>query len=141
MNNKHAVVLFVEENILLLSGAWFLWVVWLFIYALRNGGTSNWVGAITQLIGLIVTTAVVIQARRSRDKGLSPQPPNIQRMKPLELEAYLEQLSPQKRQSFVAHLLAVGTTDEQYISTLTPEEESQYQSLLEKLRNETETEA
>ena len=60
----------------------------------------------------------------------------IRRMTPSELEAYLKTLSPDKRQRFVSRLLAVGAGDEQYVSSLTPEQRTQYGSLLERLKLE-----
>ncbi|MBT3291005.1 MAG: hypothetical protein HN380_26910, partial [Victivallales bacterium] len=52
MKKKHPAILFVEKRILLLSGAWSVWVAYLIVHALLNGGGRNWLGAIAQLIGL-----------------------------------------------------------------------------------------
>lgn len=60
----------------------------------------------------------------------------IRRMTPSELEAHLETLAPDKRQRFVAHLLATGTADKQFVNGLTAEERAQYDALLEKLKHE-----
>ena len=69
MMKKHAAILFIEKHILLLSGAWSLWVAYLIVHALLNGGGRNWFGAITQLIGLVVATAVVVHEKRASDES------------------------------------------------------------------------